>query len=112
MIAAARVAAAIEVLADVMLILGGTRQRLLKMFRSVEPVGRIDIPFGLPEESGQTLWLCRDALEPVQQAWPRLRTSGDGFSVRNSRPHTPSIYSGIIYIVVDLCYFSCITLVW
>jgi len=47
-----------------------------RMFRSVEPVGRTDIPLGMPEESGQTLWLCRDALEPLQQAWPRLRRFG------------------------------------
>ena len=46
------------------------------MFRTVEPVGRFDHPLAMPEESGQTLWLCRDALEPPQQAWPRLRHFG------------------------------------
>ena len=40
---------------SVMLILGGSRDDLLKDFRSVEPVGRLDNPLGLPEESGQTL---------------------------------------------------------
>ena len=46
------------------------------MFRTVEPVGRFDNPLAMPEKSGQTLWLCRDMLEPPQQAWPRLRHFG------------------------------------
>jgi hypothetical protein len=58
---------------SVMLILGGSRDDLLKDFRSVEPVGRWENPLGLPEESGQTLWLCRDRLEPLPNAWPSLR---------------------------------------
>ena len=58
---------------SVMLILGGSRDDLLKDFRSVEPVGRWENPLGLPEESGQTLWLCRDRLEPLPKAWPSLR---------------------------------------
>jgi dolichyl-phosphate-mannose-protein mannosyltransferase len=61
---------------SVVLILGGARERLLKMFRSVEAVGPIHNPLGMPEESGPTLWLCRDALEPLQQTWPRLRHFG------------------------------------
>jgi hypothetical protein len=61
---------------SVMLILGGSRDDLLKDFRSVEPVGRLDNPLGLPEESGQTLWLCRDGFEPLPAAWPSLRRYG------------------------------------
>jgi hypothetical protein len=61
---------------SVVLILGGKRDGLLKMFRSVEPVGRIDNPLAMPEESGQTLWLCRDMLEPIEHVWPRLRHFG------------------------------------
>jgi len=61
---------------SVMLILGGSRDDLLKDFRSVEPVGRLDNPLGLPEESGQTLWLCRDRFEPLPKAWPSLRRLG------------------------------------
>ena len=33
-------------------------------------------PLGLPEESGQTLWLCRDRFEPLPAAWPSLRRYG------------------------------------
>ncbi|HEY1451983.1 MAG TPA: glycosyltransferase family 39 protein [Roseiarcus sp.] len=61
---------------SVMLILGGSRDDLLKLFRSVEPVGRLDNPLGLPEESGQTLWLCRNRFEPLPKAWPNLRRFG------------------------------------
>ena len=56
-----------------MLILRPSRDDLVKNFRSVEPVGFVDNPLGMPEESGQTLWLCRDSVEPLQEAWPRLR---------------------------------------
>ena len=59
-----------------MLILGGKRDSLLKMFRTVEPVGRFDHPFAMPDERGQTLWLCRDIKEPIEQVWPRLRHFG------------------------------------
>ncbi|RBP17134.1 dolichyl-phosphate-mannose-protein mannosyltransferase [Roseiarcus fermentans] len=61
---------------SVVLILGGTRARLTQMFRSVEPVGRFSHPLAMPEESGQTVWLCRDILQPVDQLWPRLRHFG------------------------------------
>ena len=56
--------------------LAGARDELLKRFRSVEPVGRLDNPLGMPEELGQTLWLCRDSFEDLQQIWPRLRRDG------------------------------------
>ena len=58
---------------SVVLILGGTREALIKLFRSVEPVGRFDHPLAVPAESGQTLWLCREILEPIDEVWPRLR---------------------------------------
>ncbi len=61
---------------SVVLILGGTRERLLKMFRTVEPVGQVDNPHVMPEESGLTLWLCRDMREPIEEVWPRLRHFG------------------------------------
>ena len=61
---------------SVVLILGGTRDGLLKMFGSVEAAGQVDNPLGMPEESGQTLWLCRDIREPIETLWPRLRHYG------------------------------------
>ena len=59
---------------SVVLILGGTREGLLKMFRTVEPVGRFDNPLAMPEESGQTLWLCRDMLEPIERGLAAAQT--------------------------------------
>jgi len=61
---------------SVVLILGGKREDLLKTFRSVEPVGRFDHPLAMPDERNQTLWLCRDIKEPIEQVWPRLRHFG------------------------------------
>ena len=60
----------------VVLILGGTRAGLLKMFRTVEPVGRVDKALAMPEESGRTLWLCHDLLELMDEVWPRRRHFG------------------------------------
>jgi hypothetical protein len=57
---------------SVMLTLRESRDELLKNFRSVERAGFVDNPLGMPEESGQTLWLCRDSVAPLQEAWPRL----------------------------------------
>lgn len=56
-----------------MLVFGAPGQELLNRCGSVEPVGWLDNPFNMPEESGQTLWLCRDLGENLQQLWPRLR---------------------------------------
>jgi hypothetical protein len=53
---------------SVMLILGASRDDLLKRFRTVEPVGWLHNPLGLPDESGQTLWLCRDRFEPLPKS--------------------------------------------
>ena len=57
---------------SIVLILGGRRRRLLEMFRTVEPVGQVDIPRDA-RGIGQTLWLCRDIREPIEEVWPRLR---------------------------------------
>ena len=61
---------------SVVFVLGGSREDHLKTFRSVEPVGWIDNPLGMPEESAQTLWLCRGMREPLDKVWPRLRHYG------------------------------------
>lgn len=60
----------------VVLVFGGPRERLASRCRSVEAVGHVDNPYGMPEESNQTVWLCRDWIEPFEQAWPKLRSFG------------------------------------
>ena len=61
---------------SIVFVLGGSREDHIKSFRSVEPVGFIENPLGMPEESGQTLWLCRGLREPLDKIWPRLRHYG------------------------------------
>ena len=61
---------------SVVLVLGGTREDNLKSCRTVEPVCRFDHPLAMPYERDQTLWLCRNVKEPVQQFWPQLRRFG------------------------------------
>ncbi len=58
------------------LIYGGPRERLLPLCRSVEAVGHVDNPLGMPEESGQAVWLCRDVRVPIETLWPKLRHFG------------------------------------
>ena len=57
---------------SVVLVYGGPRERLAPLCRSVEAVGHVDNPYGMPEESGQTVWLCRDLREPFDKVWPKL----------------------------------------
>jgi hypothetical protein len=61
---------------SVVLVYGGPRERLASRCRSVEAVGHVDNPYGMPEESNQAVWLCRDWLEPFEKAWPKLRSFG------------------------------------
>ena len=61
---------------SVVLILGGKLEDHLKHCRSVGPVGRFDHPLAMPYERDQTLWLCRDITQPLEQLWPRLRHFG------------------------------------
>ena len=61
---------------SVVLVLGGKLEDHLKTCRTVEPVGRFDHPLAMPYEREQTLWLCRDIKEPLEEVWPRLRHFG------------------------------------
>jgi hypothetical protein len=58
---------------EVVLMLAEPRDQRLQAFRNCEPVGRLDNPLGQPEESNQTLWLCRDIVEPLSRLWLRWR---------------------------------------
>jgi hypothetical protein len=61
---------------SVVLVFGGRREWLLPIFRSVEPVGHVDNSLGMPEESNQPVWLCRDVRQPLDTLWPKLRHFG------------------------------------
>jgi hypothetical protein len=61
---------------SVVLVYGGPRERLASKCRSLEAVGHVDNPYGMPEEANQSVWLCRGWLEPLEKAWPKLRSFG------------------------------------
>jgi len=46
---------------------------LLRTYASVEPAGRFEVPWAMPDETGQTLWICRGRKQPLDEAWPKLR---------------------------------------
>jgi len=52
---------------------GGTRETLLKSYGSVEAVGRIENSYAMPDETGLTLWLCRDRKRSLEADWPEVR---------------------------------------
>lgn len=58
---------------DVALAFGVGPALLARLWRGVEPVGQLDVPFAMPDETGRTLYLCRDPLTPIAIAWPHLR---------------------------------------
>ena len=66
---------------SVMLILRPSRDDLVKNFRSVEPVGFVDNPLGIPEEWGQTLWLCRDSVRLCRGSGPACATTIDAAEI-------------------------------
>jgi 4-amino-4-deoxy-L-arabinose transferase-like glycosyltransferase len=58
---------------SVVLRLAGDRESLLKTYASAEPVGRFEVPWAMPDETGQTLWICRGRKRPLDEAWESLR---------------------------------------
>lgn len=54
----------------VAIVMGSTREELLRYFRSVEPAERITNPWGVPEERDVPLWVGRDPYRTLQQLWP------------------------------------------
>jgi len=58
---------------SVVIRIGGNRETLLKAYASVEAAGVFENPWAMPEETGQTLWICRDRHPPLQAAWPSFK---------------------------------------
>ncbi len=48
-----------------LLVLGGTRKGLEKVFQRVEEAGRFSHPLVMPYENGRTIWICRDPKESL-----------------------------------------------
>jgi len=53
--------------------LGGRREDLLKVYASVEAVGKTDNPWALPLETGQTIWISRGRFNKLDDDWSKLK---------------------------------------
>jgi len=58
---------------DVVIHLGGRREDLLKVYASVEAMGKTDNPWALPLETGQTIWICRGRFKKLGDDWSKLK---------------------------------------
>jgi 4-amino-4-deoxy-L-arabinose transferase-like glycosyltransferase len=58
---------------DVVIHLGGRREDLLKVYASVEAMGKTDNPWALPLETDQTIWICRGRFTKLDDEWSRLK---------------------------------------
>ena len=58
---------------DVVIHLGGRREDLLKVYASVEAMGKTDNPWALPHETGQTIWICRGRFTKLDDDWSKLK---------------------------------------
>jgi 4-amino-4-deoxy-L-arabinose transferase-like glycosyltransferase len=58
---------------SVVLRLAGDRESLLETYASCEAAGAFEVPWAMPDEAGQTLWVCRGRRQPLDEAWPELR---------------------------------------
>jgi 4-amino-4-deoxy-L-arabinose transferase-like glycosyltransferase len=58
---------------DVVIHLGGRREDLLKVYASVEAMGKTDNPWALPLETGQTIWICRGRFKKLDDDWSKLK---------------------------------------
>jgi 4-amino-4-deoxy-L-arabinose transferase-like glycosyltransferase len=58
---------------DVVIRLGGRREDLLKVYASVEAMGKTDNPWAAPHETGQTIWICRGRFTKLDDEWSKLK---------------------------------------
>lgn len=58
---------------DVLIVLGGTRERLSPLFRSVEPGGVTRCEDCMPYENNRTIWVARGGEQSLAAVWPTIR---------------------------------------
>jgi hypothetical protein len=58
---------------NVVIHLGGRREDLLKVYASVEAMGKTDNPWALPLETNQTIWICRGRFKKLDDEWSDLK---------------------------------------
>ncbi len=58
---------------DVVLVVGGDREKLLRLFQSVEEKARTECDICMPYENDQPVWVARRSRAPLAELWPRLK---------------------------------------
>ncbi len=58
---------------EVMIIVGGSRDEHLKVFREVEQAGATDCHYCMPYEDDQPIFVCRGLKVPLDEIWPKLK---------------------------------------
>jgi hypothetical protein len=53
----------------VVVAIGFTKDRLQQAFASVQPFETISPAYALPEESGLTIYICRQPLQSLSASW-------------------------------------------
>jgi hypothetical protein len=57
---------------DVMIVLDDSRESLERLFRSVEPAGRVYHPYSMPYQHFD-VFVCRGLRQPLAALWPRIK---------------------------------------
>jgi len=58
---------------SVVVVIGGGRDGLDRVFASVEPAGVHHAKDVMPYENDLTIWVCREPKVPIEQLWPEVR---------------------------------------
>jgi hypothetical protein len=58
---------------EVLIVLGGERERLEASFESVEQAGQVPCRFCMPSESDLPIFVCRDLKLPISKFWERIK---------------------------------------
>ena len=54
---------------DLVIAIGFSKSRLEQSFSSVQPFETVSPPYALPEESGLTVYICREPRQPLASSW-------------------------------------------
>lgn len=58
---------------SVVIEIGGTREHVLEAFHSVELAGWTDMPYAMPYETHQPIWIKRGLKWPISEVWPKKK---------------------------------------
>lgn len=58
---------------DVMIVVGGEREKLIELFDSVQLAAVSDSEYSMPFEHQTSIFVCRRIRQPLQQLWPAVK---------------------------------------